>query len=258
MTRNVSEKCVRTGSEDPSDDEKLGRYQPAQRLNVDQRPLPFVVYSKKTYEYIPKGEGSTHNTWISQPGSGLEKRQCSVLVMLRPEGEQLKLAIIFRGQEKRISQDEKSEWHKGVNVYFQPNAWLDQNVCKSWCDEILVSFVKEQKLDKFVLLLDNLKGHMQDDFKDAVAGAKGLLWYGLPGATDLWQPVDTGYAATLKALIAVKHRKWLDTDNPSDRWFGNEEPYTAKERRILITHWAGEAWKALSSDKYVNKDGSAG
>ena len=187
MTRNVSE--------------KWGCYQPAQRLNVNQGPLPFVVYGKKTYEYIPKGEGSTHNTCISQPGSGLEKCQCSVLVMLWPEGEQLKLAIIFRGQEKRISQDEKSEWHKGVNVYFQPNAWLDQNVCKSWCDEILVSFVKEQKLDKFVLLLDNLKGHMQDDFKDAVAGAKGLFWYGLPGATDLWQPVDTGYAATLHVSI---------------------------------------------------------
>ena len=91
---------------------------------------------------------------------------------------------------------------------------------------------------------------MQDDFKDAAAGAKGLLWYGLPGATDLWYPVDVGYAATLKALIAVEHRKLLNTDNHSDRWLGNEEPYTAIERRILITHWAGEAWKALISAKY--------
>ena len=186
----------------------------------------------KTYEYIPKGEGSMHNTWISQPGSGLEKRQCSLQVMFRPEGEQTKLAIIFRGQGKRISQDEKSEWHKGVNVYFQPNAWLDQNVCMSWCDETPLPFVKEHK---FVLLLDNLKGQMQDNFKDAVAGAKGLLWHGVPGANDLWQPVDAGYAATRKALIAVVHRTWLDTDNHSDRWLGNEEPYTAKERRSLIT-----------------------
>ena len=78
--------------------------------------------------------------------------------MFRLEGEQPKLAIFFRGQGKRISQDEKSEWHKDVNVYFQPNAWLDQNVCKNWCDETPLPFVKEQKLDKFVLLLDNLKG----------------------------------------------------------------------------------------------------
>ena len=84
---------------------------------------------------------------------------------------------------------------------------------------------------------------MQDDFKDAVTGAKGLFWYGVSSATDLWQPVDSGYAATLKALIAVEHRKRLDTDNHSDKWFSNEEPYTAKERRILITHWAGQRGK---------------
>ena len=74
------EKCIRTGSEDPSYYQKWGRYQPAQkqRLNIDQIPLPFVVHGKKTYEYIPKGEGSRHNTWISQPGLGLEKRQCSL------------------------------------------------------------------------------------------------------------------------------------------------------------------------------------
>ena len=133
----------------------MGALSPAQRVNVDQSPVFFVVHGKKTYEYIPKGEGSTHNTWILQPGSGLEKRQCSLQVMFRPEGEQPKLAIIFRGQGMRISQDGKPEWHKGVNIYFQPNAWLDQNVYKSWCDETLLPFVKDQKLDKFVLLLDN-------------------------------------------------------------------------------------------------------
>ena len=211
------EKCIRTGF-DENYDPKWGRYKPSQRLNVDQSPLPFVVHGKKTYEFIPKGQGSTHITWISQPGSGLEKRQCSLQVMFRPEGQQPKLAIIFRGQGKRISEDEKSAWHKDVDVFFQPNAWLDQFVCKKWCDESLIPFVKEQKLDRFVLLLDNLKGQMQDDFKDSVSNANGLLWYGLPGVTDIWQPVDAGYAASLKSLIAVEHCKWLDTDNRSDKF----------------------------------------
>ena len=241
------EKCIRKGLEDPSYDQKRERYQPAQRTNVDQSLLSFVVHGKRTYEYIQKGKGATHNAWISIPGTGFEKCQCFLRVIFRLEGEQPKLAIISRGQGKCISK--KSEWHKDVNVSFQPNAWCDQNVCKSWCDETPLPFVKEQKLDKFVLLLDSLKGQMQDDFKDAVAGAKELLWYGLPGVTDPWQPFDAGCAATLKALIAVEHKKWLDTDNHSDRWFSNEEPYTVKGLRILSTHWAGEAWKALSSAK---------
>ena len=37
---------------------------PSQRVNVDQSPLPFVLNSKKTGEFIEKGD-KDHNTWIS-------------------------------------------------------------------------------------------------------------------------------------------------------------------------------------------------
>ena len=53
-----------------------------------------------------------------------------------------------------------------------------------------------------------------------------LLLNDFSGTVYLWQPVDAGYAATLKRLIAVEQQK------------------------ILITHWAGEAWKALNTSKY--------
>ena len=32
----------------------------------------------------------------------------------------------------------------------------------------------------------------------------------------------------------------------------NEQPYTAKERHILITEWAGRTWDKLSQSKYDN------
>ena len=111
-------------------------------------------------------------------------------------------------------------------------------------------FVADENIDRFVLLLDNLAAHTKDKFKEAVHNISGVVWYGLPNATDLWQPVDAGYSQVLKALIAVEHRDWLDYDNNADRWFCNEEPYTAKERRILITEWAGNAWDKLSQQKY--------
>ena len=63
------ERCIRPLSD--TYDSKWGGFLPKQRLNVDQSPLPFVVNSKKTYEFVEKGE-KYHNTWISQPGSGLE------------------------------------------------------------------------------------------------------------------------------------------------------------------------------------------
>ena len=93
--------------------------------------------------------------------------------MCRPEGVQPKLVVIFWGQGLWISEDEKKAWHQDVDVYFQTNAWMDQRVCKRWCDKTLLPFIKEQGLSKFVILLENLKGQMQDDFKDAVADANG-------------------------------------------------------------------------------------
>ena len=69
-----------------------------------------------------------------------------------------------------------------VDVYWQDNAWLDQHVCMDWCEKTLKPFVKNEGLSKFVLLLDNLTGQMQNYFKSEVAN--GLLWYGLPDATD--------------------------------------------------------------------------
>ena len=246
------EECIRTNFEDPSYDQKWGNFKPDERINVDQSPLPFVVNSKKTHEFITPGEGASHNTWISQPGSGLDKRQCSLQVAFRYKGEQPRLAVIFRGKGKRITQDEKLAWHPDIDVYFQPNAWMDSNVNMQWTEKTLKSFVEQQKLKKYVLLRDNLEAHCTEEFKVAVRDQKGLVWYGLAGGTDLWQPVDAGYAQVLKTLISREHQDWLDRDDNADRWFQNEKPYTAMERRILITNWAGEAWKKLSKPEYDN------
>ena len=76
-----------------------------------------LLFTAKTYEYVSPGQGSTNNTWISQPGPGLAKRQCSLQVIFRPEGSQPRLAIFFCGQEKRISDDEKMTWRPDVDVF---------------------------------------------------------------------------------------------------------------------------------------------
>ena len=65
----------------------------------------------------------------------------------------------------------------------------------------------------------------------------GFLWYGLPDATELWQPVDAGYTACLK------NKNWLDIEDNSEQWFCNEKPYSTKERRIFIAKFAGKAFK---------------
>jgi len=88
--------------------------------------------------------------------------------------------------------------------------------------------------DRFVLFCDNLTGQVVTEFKEPVAKLGGVVWYGLPGATDLWQPVDAGYAQILKTLIGQAQRKWLDDEENAEKWYGHETSFSAKERRIRL------------------------
>ena len=127
---------------------------------MDQSPLPFAIDTKKTYEHIePKNPENRHKKiWVSQPGTGLEKRQCTLQICLRPEGQQPRVGIIFRGLGKRISAVEKSSWHQQVDVFFQQNAWADTEFCVKWVEKTLKPVVDS----RFVLFLDNLSGQDAD------------------------------------------------------------------------------------------------
>ena len=145
--------------------------------------------------------------------------------------------------------DEKLAYHPSVDVFFQKNAWVDSEVCREWINNTLKHFVDEEKLSRFVLLLDNLSCQQSDAFKEKVSEIGGVCWYGLKDATDLWQPVDAGYAETLKKLVSIQQRDWLDLEENADRWYDGKS-FKAKERRILITEWAGKAWDQLSQPQY--------
>jgi len=73
--------------------------------------------------------------WCSNASSGLDKRQCTVQLTIFADGvSRVRPTIIFRGQGKRISPNEKRSWDSRVNVMFQLKAWCDENVMKVWIE----------------------------------------------------------------------------------------------------------------------------
>ncbi|EDO41481.1 predicted protein [Nematostella vectensis] len=240
------ERLIRTGRNDRYD-EKWGRYKPCERFNVDQIPLPFAVGSKKTQKSSKDEENAEVLVTPKTHSNGtLDHRQCQLQVCFRPTGEQPRLALIFRGTGKRVSQDEVSAYHPDVDVYFQEKAWADIQTCVDWVNKTLSAVVDKE--ERFVVFCDNQTGQISREFKEAVSKKGGMVWYGLPGATDLWQPVDAGYSQLLKTLVGQAHSAWLNDDENSEKWLGSA--LSAKERRILITHWAGDAYAKLLSPEY--------
>ena len=66
--------------------------------------------------------------WVSQPSSGLDKRQATLQLCIRAEGQQnVKPAIVFRGKGN-VSTEEKAQYDEGVDVYFQSCAWMDSEI----------------------------------------------------------------------------------------------------------------------------------
>ena len=128
----------------------------------------------------------------------------------------------------------------------------------------MAPLVKSSTKAEFVLFCDNLEGQIADDFRETVRALNGIPWYGVKNASDIWQPVDGGYAATLKALVKqeffkwltlkalVKQEffKWLDDEENCEKWYGVDSKITASRKRILISHWCGNAYRKLTSSKY--------
>ena len=92
------ERLVRTGVID-NYHPKSGCFLPTQSFNVHQPPLPFASHVKKTFEQVIQGSKENRNRKIclSQPFSGANKRQCSRNICFRLDGEQPRIAVIFRG-----------------------------------------------------------------------------------------------------------------------------------------------------------------
>ena len=141
-------------------DGKYGRWLPQNRYNVGQVPLPFVIEQDKTNEV--KG---SDQVWVSQPSSGLDKRQATLQLCIRAEGPQnVKPAVVFRGKGN-VSAEEKGQYDKGVDVYFQKCAWMDSEINMQWATKTLAIGI-DNSLDEKVTFADNVSFQHDKQFHD--------------------------------------------------------------------------------------------
>lgn len=115
-------------------DPKWGRWLPHNRLSIDQVPCNLREGLKSTYEHT-----GADRVWIAGTKADDGKRFCTLQIVARaangpadkPRRGQPKIGVIFRGQGKRISEQERSSWHPDVHVRFQPKAWADAEYCEA-------------------------------------------------------------------------------------------------------------------------------
>lgn len=198
----LCEGLIKMGSHLPYHDIKWERFTPERRCNVDQVPMHFANDNKTTYEInLSKAEKRDHRVWVTYPGSGLDKCQCTLQVCISPESK-VRIAIIFGGSGKRISAYEIKVYQPDADVYWLEKAWADTKFSVKWVRQTLKERTKPLEGKEFVLFCDNLTAQVSKEFLQAVREINGIVWFGVTEATDIWQPVYRGIGRMLKQTVS--------------------------------------------------------
>jgi hypothetical protein len=213
-------------------------------FHMDQIPLPFVTLSTRSLNCIGKP------VFILMPkGSGLDKRQASIQLCIRAGGTQIvRIGLIFRNKGIIVCDEERAAYRQlsGIlQVYFQPNAWADEEVSLSWLDE----FHKDtEHLGEVLLGMDNHGAQQTDVFRARMKKYNVVPAYTPAECTDIVSPSDHHVGARLKKYISVLYHHGLENNrthwcNPPD-----QGGLQAWERRVLMAKWTVAAWVALSEE----------
>ena len=136
--------------------------------NVDQVPLPFASDNPITLDH--KG---TANCWIRQIGSGLDKRQVTLQLCIRPLGVQPIPTLVFRGASEpsdahwvKVRNEEldhfrtqaKDGKYTCVHALYQAKAWVNGWVNDTWTFDHFLPDVRAMHPQdtKVLLFVDNL------------------------------------------------------------------------------------------------------
>jgi len=107
--------------------------------------------------------------------------------LIKASGEQpRKIHIILKAKNgNNIRKKEGHLWDPDVVVYFNDKAWQRGNTWQS--------ITKDFDLRPgSILFLDRFSVHLDEEVIKQLKARGITVWFGPPGTTDYWQPVDCG------------------------------------------------------------------
>ena len=127
---------------------------------------------------------------------------------------------------------------------------MDSETNMKWTENTLKNGLKDDPAEK-VLFADNVGFQQAQNFHEACRDLNTVVYLLPENHTDKVQPIDAGYGKMIKKKIGEQMEKWLEKEENLEMW---HDSIPATTRKVLMTKWAGEAWRELSSDEdFVKK-----
>lgn len=200
----------------------ISRFEKRLIVNMDETPLPFEIYSTRTYT----AKGSRTVT-IKTNRNGWNKRQCTLVLWISADGDIFATMLVFHG-EGNIRAKEEHRYDADVRVEFNSKAWNNSKLLlKQLNEDIAPRFDGKATL----LVLDHARFHKTDEVRQKIKDINSTLGMVPAGCTPVLQPLDVSINKVAKHYIAdaidILEEEQLDQE------------WTASERRILITKAVG-------------------
>ena len=102
----------------------------------------------------PKGVNRVH---VATPSAALAKRQATLQILVRGDGQQYRMAIIFRGKGNISDAERQMLAQLDIDVYWQHKAWADSAITRQWLKKTMAKAI-ENSPGEHLLTCDNLAG----------------------------------------------------------------------------------------------------
>jgi len=227
--------------------EKWGRFPPHLHHNIDQVPLPIVVSQDDTFTC--DDDKDVHIAGHCK--GGLPKLKFTMHVVVNTgEGKDCDGHIELIGKGKVMhgtcfSVAERSQWNKDVKMFFQPNAWMNQEVMALSVKRFNSHMLKQwSSKAKALLTCNHIDAHGFQGTKDIMANfGRVLLFCFPPAVTNAVQPIYAGCGTSVRCAIGRLLDEWLMKSDNLEMW---EAGMTAGQCRVPISNNANE--EALQND----------
>jgi hypothetical protein len=205
---------------------KYGRFPPHLMFHMDQIPLEFVMSGKKTLNPI-----GCKCKRVAEPGGGAySKRQASIQLTIRAEGEQIvRPEIVFRGEGVQLTKKELDYFSSlgNIRVRFQRKAWCDEKIVLEYLEDF-----REQTLH-----LGGFMGNLDI-----------LPVWTPPDCTDCVSPIDHNVGQHIKVRMGMLYDELHDIDQ--EDW--ESGALSVSSRRMLLAGWLSKVWgELIDSDKNI-------
>ena len=127
-----------------------------------------------------------------------------------------------------------------------------------WTNDILTPSNLDNGVQQIVFA-DNVNFQTLQSFHQLCREKANVIVYMFPpNQTDKVQPRDQREGYMMKTKIGHYLDEWLEDEENFDKW---HRTTSAKEKRILMTKWVGQAWEELNEDysgmrrKFFQKSG---